>query len=380
MMKDYKKIFSELIPAAMYSPSGRVSSGISNLIDFIFSTAIDLNASDIHFEPVENFLRVRYRIDGRLVEIHEPIPRRIQSDCLTRLKVLARIDTTETHSPLDGRIRYDYDQKRIDIRVACIPAHFGDVIVCRILDSSVQLKTIDELGMHADTEKIFRRLIHEKSGLFVVVGSMGTGKSTTLHAALRDLNSSEIHIATLEDPIEQVIDGIDQTEVTENLTFAAGLRALLRMDCNCLMVGEMRDSETAQISIRAALTGHLVLTTLHARDSFSAITRLIEMGVEPYLLAATLIGTMSQRLVRKVCPHCHGIGCDKCRQSGFSGRIAIYEILPIDEKIRESIKNFRDESDIRNAVENFRTMYEDGLLRVDENLTTINELKYVLGS
>ena len=368
--------FSELLPRAIYNSPGRASIGISDLVDFIFKTAIDLKSSDVHFEPIENFLRIRYRIDGKLVELHEKIPRRIQSDIISRVKILAKIDTSEVHSPLDGQIRFD----QIDIRVASIPTHFGDLIVCRILDSSIQLKTIDELGMNSETEKIFRKLIHSQNGLFVVVGAMGTGKSTTLHAALRELNSPEIHIATLEDPIEQIIDGIDQTEIQGEIDFATGLRALLRMDCNCLMVGEMRDEETARIAVRAALTGHLVLTTLHAADSFTAITRLIEMGVEPYLLAATLIGTMSQKLVRKICPDCHGVGCDSCRGTGFSGRIGIYEILPIDSELRDAIKNFRDEDQIRSIVSNFKSMREDGLEKVRNGLTTLDEIETYTGN
>ena len=367
--------FSELLPRAIYNSPGRASIGISDLVDFIFKTAIDLKSSDVHFEPIENFLRIRYRIDGKLVELHEKIPRRIQSDIISRVKILAKIDTSEVHSPLDGQIRFD----QIDIRVASIPTHFGDLIVCRILDSSIQLKTIDELGMNSETEKIFRQLIHSQNGLFVVVGAMGTGKSTTLHAALRELNSPEIHIATLEDPIEQIIDGIDQTEIQGEIDFATGLRALLRMDCNCLMVGEMRDEETARIAVRAALTGHLVLTTLHATDSFAAITRLIEMGVAPYLLAATLIGTMSQKLVRRICPACHGIGCDSCRGTGFSGRIGIYEILQIDSDLRDAIKNFRDEDQIRSIIPNFKSMHDDGLEKVRNGFTTIEEIENIFG-
>ena len=374
-MNEIAEKFSELLPRAIYNSPGRASIGISDLVDFIFKTAIDLKASDVHFESLENFLRIRYRIDGKLVELHESIPRRIQSDVISRVKILAKIDTSDVKSPLDGQIRFD----QINIRVASIPTHFGDLIVCRILDSSIQIKTIDALGMNSETEKIFRKLIHSKNGLFIVAGAMGTGKSTTLHAALRELNSPEIHIATLEDPIEQIIDGIDQTEIQGDIDFATGLRALLRMDCNCLMVGEMRDEETARIAVRAALTGHLVLTTLHATDSFTAITRLIEMGVEPYLLAATLIGTMSQKLVRRICPNCHGIGCDLCRATGFSGRIGIYEILPIDSDLRDAIKNFRDEDQIRSIIPNFKSMHDDGLEKVRNGITTIDEIENIFG-
>ena len=277
------------------------------------------------------------------------------------------------------------------------------------MDVSEKLKNIDELGMSVKTEKIFRKLIHSPSGMFIVTGPMNSGKSTSLYAALRTLNTGEQHIMTLEDPIEQFVDGINQMEVIEKtgLSFANGLRSMLRMDCNIIMVGEARDTETAQIAVRAALTGHLILTTLHAKDSCSAIFRLLEMGVEPYLLAATLTGVMSQRLVRRICPYCKqgyeltpdsieakildqhfkagmilykGVGCEHCRHTGFNGRIAIHEILEVDEKIRKLILNFDDVESLRRVAiaENFTNMFEDGLQKVIAGLTTINEIRRVL--
>ena len=277
------------------------------------------------------------------------------------------------------------------------------------MDVSEKLKNIAELGMSEETEKIFRKLVHSPSGMFIVTGPMNSGKSTSLYAALRELNTGEQHIMTLEDPIEQFVDGVNQMEVIEKvgLTFASGLRSMLRMDCNIIMVGEARDTETAQIAIRAALTGHLILTTLHAKDSCSAIFRLLEMDVEPYLLAATLTGVMSQRLVRRICPHCKqaykveadsieakalghhyktgmslykGVGCDHCRHTGFNGRIAIHEILEVNEEIRKLILKFNDVEDLRHVAlaGNFTTMFEDGLQKVVEGLTTINEIKKVL--
>ena len=322
---------------------------------------------------------------------------------------MSDMDTTKYQVPLDGHIDYDYNGRKIDMRVASIPIKYGETVVIRLMDVSEKLKNIDELGMSENTEKTFRKLINAPSGMFIVTGPMNSGKSTSLYAALRQLNTGDQHIMTLEDPIEQLVDGVNQMEVIERtgLSFASGLRSMLRMDCNIIMVGEARDTETAQIAVRAALTGHLILTTLHAKDSCSAIFRLLEMNVEPYLLAATLTGVMSQRLVRRICPHCRqsyelnansieakllgkyyknglklykGIGCNHCRHTGFSGRIAIHEILEIDEEIRKLILNFNDVEVLRRMAisKNFTTMFDDGLQKVIAGLTTIEEIQRVL--
>ena len=385
------------------------NSPIVKLINLILNQAIESEATDIHIEPQKNNLRIRYRLDGVLCELHQPLDAAITQMMTARLKIMSDMDTTKHQVPLDGHIDYDYNGRKIDMRVASIPIKYGENIVIRLMDVSEKLKNIDELGMSEHTEKIYRRLIHSPSGMFIVTGPMNSGKSTSLYAALRELNTGEQHIMTLEDPIEQFVDGVNQMEVFEKtgLTFASGLRSMLRMDCNIIMVGEARDTETAQIAIRAALTGHLILTTLHAKDSCSAIFRLLEMDVEPYLLAATLTGVMSQRLVRRICPHCKqsyeiaadsieakilgqhykngmllykGVGCSHCRHTGFSGRIAIHEILEVNEAIRKLILNFEDVEDLRRAAlaGNFISMFEDGLQKVVEGLTTINEIQRVL--
>ena len=385
------------------------SSPIVRLINLILNQAIEMQATDIHIEPQKDNIRIRYRLDGVLCELHNSLDNAITQTLIARLKIMSDMDTTKHQVPLDGHIDYDFNGRKIDMRVASIPIKYGETLVIRLMDVSEKLKNIDELGMSNKTEKLFRKLIHAPSGMFIVTGPMNSGKSTSLYAALRELNTGEQHIMTLEDPIEQFVDGINQMEVIEKtgLSFASGLRSMLRMDCNIIMVGEARDTETAQIAVRAALTGHLILTTLHAKDSCSAIFRLLEMGVEPYLLAATLTGVMSQRLVRRICPHCKkayelttgsieakilgqyfkpgmiiykGTGCEHCRNTGFNGRIAIHEILEVDEKIRRLILNFDDVESLRKVAisENFTNMFEDGLQKVIAGLTTINEIQRVL--
>ena len=385
------------------------NSPINRLINLILTQAIEEQATDIHIEPNKNNIRLRYRLDGVLCELHNPLDSDITQTLIARIKIMSDMDTTKYQVPLDGHIDYDYNGRKIDMRVASIPIKYGETIVIRLMDVSEKLKNINELGMSKKTEGNFRKLIHSPSGMFIVTGPMNSGKSTSLYAALRELNTGEQHIMTLEDPIEQFVDGINQMEVIEKtgLSFASGLRSMLRMDCNVIMVGEARDTETAQIAVRAALTGHLILTTLHAKDSCSAIFRLLEMNVEPYLLAATLTGVMSQRLVRRICPHCKesyeiksdsieakvlgnyykngmllykGKGCNHCRNTGFNGRIAIHEILEVDEEIRKIILNFNDVENLRRVAisKNFTSMFEDGIHKVTEGLTTIKEIQRVL--
>ena len=405
----FQRLTRQILHNMNRATQGLGNSPIIQLINLILDQAIEMQATDIHIEPQRENLRIRYRIDGILVELYKPLDIALTQTLIARMKIMSDMDTTKYQTPLDGHIDYEYNNRKIDMRVASIPIKYGEAIVIRLMDVNEKLKNISELGMSEHTEKIYRKLIHAPSGMFIVTGPMNSGKSTSLYAALRELNTGEQHIMTLEDPIEQFVDGINQMEVVEKtgLTFASGLRSMLRMDCNIIMVGEARDTETAQIAIRAALTGHLILTTLHAKDSCSAIFRLLEMNVEPYLLAATLTGVMSQRLIRRICPHCKqsyevksdsieakllgkrykngmklykGSGCENCRHTGFSGRIAIHEILEIDDKIRKLILNFNDVDELRRtAIEgNFVTMFDDGLQKVVEGLTTINELKKVL--
>ena len=385
------------------------NSPIVRLINLILRLAIEAQATDIHIEPQRENLRFRYRIDGILTELHKPLNPAITQTLISRIKIMSDMDSTKHHIPLDGHIDYDFNGRKIDMRVASMPIKYGETIVIRLMDVKENLNNISELGMSEQTEKIFRRLVNSPSGMFIVTGPMNSGKSTSLYAALRELNTGEQHIMTLEDPIEQLVDGVNQMEVFEKtgLTFASGLRSMLRMDCNCIMVGEARDTETAKIAVRAALTGHLILTTLHAKDSCSAIFRMLEMDVEPYLLAATLTGVMAQRLVRQICPHCkesyevtrdsaeakllgklykpglilyRGKGCDQCRHTGFIGRIAIHEILAVNENIRRVILNFNDIEELRRTAlaGNFCSMFEDGINKALAGLTTLREIERVL--
>ena len=357
-------------------------SPIVQLIDLILHNAVDMRATDIHIEPMKDRLRIRYRLDGMLTELHRPLDPAIIPTFISRVKIMSAMDTTKSHVPLDGRIDFVHNGRKIDMRSASMPTAHGETLVIRLMDVDENLKTIGELGMSLRTEKTFRRLIGSPSGMLVVAGPMNSGKSTSLYAALRELNKSERNIMTLEDPIEQLLDGVNQTDLSGEgeLNFADGLRSMMRMDCNVIMVGEVRDAETAKTAVRAALTGHLLLTTLHAKDTCSALFRLLEMGVEPYLLAATLSGVMSQRLVRRVCSDCRGEGCELCRGTGYRGRLALHEILPVDERLRSMIINFSSLDEIRQAAlsSGLVTLLDDGNKKVAEGLTTLDELQRVM--
>ena len=386
-------------------------SPIVQLVDLILHHAVDVKATDIHIEPQSDRLRIRYRLDGMLTELHKPLDSALISTFISRVKIMSAMDTTKSHLPLDGRIDFIHDGRKIDMRSASMPTAHGETLVIRLMDVEENLKTIGELGMSVRTEEIFRRLIGLPSGMFVVAGPMNSGKSTSLYAALRELNRGERNIMTLEDPIEQLLDGINQTDLSGvgEFNFADGLRSMMRMDCNVIMVGEIRDVETAKTAIRAALTGHLLLTTLHAKDTCSALFRLLEMEVEPYLLAATLSGVMSQRLVRRLCSNCRreyeveassieaellgknfergmkmfrAEGCEKCRGTGYRGRLALHEILPIDDRMRSMILKFSSIDEIkRTALENgLVTLPDDGIKKAAEGLTTLDELRRVIAS
>ena len=398
MLDDFKEKLHKLIQQAIHNFVGN-SQAIIQIVDLLLNFAIKVRASDLHFEPLEKFLRVRYRIDGHLHELHEPLPIKFANALISRIKILAKMDTTATFSPLDGSIQFG----EVELRVASIPSIGAETMTIRLLNTSKNLQNISDLGFTAENEKFFRKMISQTSGMIILTGPMNSGKSTTLYAALRELNQPARSIMTLEDPIEQHIEGISQIQVNEKvgLTFAAGLRAMLRMDCNCLMVGESRDAETSQIAVRAALTGHLIFTTLHAGDSCSAVFRMIEMGVEPYLLASTLKGVVAQRLVRKLCPHCRKkfatneveekifdateiykpVGCEHCGGTGYFGRIALQEILIVDKVLRELILNSRDLDKIQTAAleGGLKTLLVDGVEKVREGFTTLEELQTILG-
>lgn len=378
-MNDFDERLRKLIHMERHNFAGSSSRAIVELVNLLFDFAIKMRASDLHIEPFEKSLRVRYRIDGQLQELHQPLPLHLAEALTSRIKILARMDTTAAFLPLDGAIQFD----NVEMRVASMPSFGAESLTIRLLDSSPALHNLSELGFTLANEKIFRQMINSATGMVILTGPMNSGKSTTLYAALRELNQPTRSIMTLEDPIEQHVEGISQVQVNQKtgLTFAAGLRAMLRMDCNVLMVGEARDAETSKIAIRAALTGHLIFTTLHANDSCSAVFRMLEMGVEPYLLAATLKGVVAQRLVRKICKQCKGIGCEICRGTGYSGRIALHEILCVDKNLRSLILNSRDLDEIKIAAleAGLKTLADDAHEKIQAGLTTLEEVRRVLG-
>lgn len=378
-MNDFDEQLRKLILRERHNFAGSSSRAIVELVNLLFDFAIKIRASDMHIEPFDKALRVRYRVDGQLQEFHQPLPLSLADALTSRIKILARMDTTAAFLPLDGAIKFG----NVEMRVASMPSFGAESLTIRLLDSSLELHSLKDLGFTATNEKTFRRMIDAAAGMVILTGPMNSGKSTTLYAALRELNQPTRSIMTLEDPIEQHVEGVSQVQVNEKtgLTFAAGLRAMLRMDCNVLMVGEARDAETSKIAVRAALTGHLIFTTLHANDSCSALFRMLEMGVEPYLLAATLNGVVAQRLVRRVCPRCQASGCEHCRGTGYSGRIALHEILCVDKDLRNLILNSRDLDEIKAcALESgLKTLADDALEKVHAGLTTLNEVRRVLG-
>jgi general secretion pathway protein E/type IV pilus assembly protein PilB len=386
-MNDFDERLRKLIHKERHNFAGSSSRAIVELVNLIFDFAIKIRASDLHIEPFENSLRLRYRIDGHLQELHQPLPMHLAEPLILRIKILARMDTTAAFLPLDGAIQFG----NVEMRVASMPSAGAESLTIRLLDSSLELHGLKDLGFTTANEKIFRQMIDVSAGMIILTGPMNSGKSTTLYATLRELNQPSRSIMTLEDPIEQHVEGISQVQVNEKtgLTFAAGLRAMLRMDCNVLMVGEARDAETSKIAVRAALTGHLIFTTLHANDSCSAVFRMLEMGVEPYLLAATLNGVVAQRLVRRLCPKCKAVcpdgsfkavGCENCRSTGYSGRIALHEILRVDKKLRNLILNSRDLDEIKNSAleAGLKTLTDDALEKVRAGLTTFDEVRRVL--
>ena len=387
-MNDFDEQLRKLIHMERHNFAGSSSRAIVELVNLIFDFAIKMRASDLHIEPFEKSLRVRYRIDGHLQELHQPLPLSLADALTSRIKILARMDTTAAFLPLDGAIRFG----NVEMRVASMPSFGAESLTIRLLDASLELHNLKDLGFTAANEKLFRQMTNSAAGMIILTGPMNSGKSTTLYAVLRELNQPSRSIMTLEDPIEQHVEGISQVQVNEKtgLTFAAGLRAMLRMDCNVLMVGEARDAATSKIAVRAALTGHLIFTTLHANDSCSAVFRMLEMGVEPYLLAATLKGVVAQRLIRRICPHCkkicadgtfEAVGCPECRGTGYSGRIALHEILRVDKNLRSLILTSRDLDEIRNAAfdAGLKTLADDASEKVRAGVTTLAEIRRVLG-
>lgn len=366
----------------------------------IFQASKD-GASDIHIEPFERHTSIRFRIDGMLLEVLTP-PRRIHTALVSRIKVMASMDIAERRLPQDGGIRTRVGGREVDIRVSTVPTAFGERVVMRLLDRSATLFGLEELGLSGGNLERLRRLIRQSHGIVLVTGPTGSGKTTTLYAGLSEINSIEKNIITIEDPIEYQLKGVGQIQVNPKieLTFASGLRSILRQDPDVIMVGEIRDADTVRIAIQAALTGHLVFSTLHTNDSFSAITRLLDMGVEPFLVASSVIGIEAQRLVRKLCPDCSqpatgeasglaelglagittarqpGPGCKGCRDSGYKGRIAINELLLVDDEVRAAIMARSEAGSIRDRAiaRGMKTIRTDGAEKVAAGLTSVAEV------
>jgi general secretion pathway protein E len=381
---------------------------IIRLVNQLIFQAVKDRASDIHIEPFERELVVRFRIDGILYDIVKP-PKRFQSVTVSRVKIMAELNIAEKRLPQDGRIRTKIAGKDVDIRVSVIPTAFGERIVMRLLDRSATLLSLEQLGLAGQNLKTVQRLIRQSHGIVLVTGPTGSGKTTTLYAALQKINSNEKNIITIEDPIEYQLAGVGQMQVNPKieLTFANGLRSILRQDPDVIMVGEIRDVETAEIAIHAALTGHLVFSTLHTNDSFGAVTRLVDMGIEPFLVSSSVIAVMAQRLVRRVCPGCRapsapsaeqlaeiglsaervgpariyqaGPGCAQCKQTGYRGRAGIHELLIVGDEVRGLIMRNADAATIRQeaTVRGMPTLREDGTQKVIDGLTTIEEVMRV---
>jgi general secretion pathway protein E len=373
---------------------------IIRLVNVVLTQALRRQASDIHIEPYEKDIKVRFRIDGILYEIFS-LPKRFQAHIVSRLKVMANLDIAEKRLPQDGRIKIKVANKTVDIRISVIPMAFGERIVLRLLDKSISILGLADMGMAEKRLEIFEKLINKNTGILLVTGPTGSGKSTTLYAAINRINSMEKNIITIEDPVEYELKGVGQIQVNPKteLTFARGLRSVLRHDPDIIMVGEIRDLETVEIAIQASLTGHLVFSTLHTNDATGALTRLVDMGVEPFLIASSLLAVLAQRLVRRICPECkepfqpedstleelglpkdqvfyHGRGCEACMQSGYRGRTGIFELLVMDNDTRHLLTSGADSVKMKDmAVRNgMATLFEDGLLKVKNGMTTLNEV------
>ncbi|MEA5115033.1 MAG: type II secretion system ATPase GspE [Geobacteraceae bacterium] len=370
---------------------------VIRLLNSILFQAVKERASDIHIEPYEREVEVRFRIDGILYKVLSP-PKVVQEAIISRVKIMAGLNIAEKRLPQDGRIRVIVTGRDVDIRVSIIPTFFGERVVLRLLDKKKGLISLEDMGLSPVGVKAIERLLGRNSGIILVTGPTGSGKSTTLYAALNRLNSPDKNIITIEDPIEYQLKGVGQIQVNTkiDLTFANGLRSILRQDPDIIMVGEIRDAETAEIAIQASLTGHLVLSTLHTNDSPTAVTRLIDMGIEPFLVASSLSAVLAQRLVRVICPHCReeyrpdraypgitlppvlyrGRGCDACFGLGTLGRTGIYELLLVDPQICSMIIRRAPSGEIKEyaLAKGMKTLREDGLDKVAAGITTIEEV------
>ncbi len=350
---------------------------VIRLINVLLTQALRQGASDIHIEPYETRSVVRFRLDGTLQNVAEP-HRGLHAAMLSRIKIMANLDIAEKRLPQDGRISLRLAGRQVDVRVATLPTGFGERAVLRLLDKEGGRLELPSLGMDEGTLAGVDRLIHQPHGIILVTGPTGSGKTTTLYAALSRIDSLGLNIMTVEDPIEYELEGISQTQVNARIgmTFARALRSILRHDPDVIMIGEIRDLETAQIAVQASLTGHLVLATLHTNDAVGATTRLVDMGVEPYLLASSLLGVLAQRLVRKLCASCNKAGCSSCSNTGYSGRTGIYELFTLDEEAKRLIHSRAPEEALRAhaARTGMRSLREDAQRWVASGLTSLEEV------
>ena len=398
VIEDLEKM--DLSDAAMAAESAPVR----KLLDLILLTAIKAQASDVHFEPFEDAFKVRNRVDGVLYDML-PVPKSLSGALVARVKVMSGLDIAERRLPQDGKISVSIGGRSVDLRVSTLPTMFGESVVIRVLDRSVVSLDLDKIGMPGQSLEHFRSIIHKPNGIVIVTGPTGSGKTTTLYAALNELNTIDTKICTAEDPVEYDIDGLIQVAVNPEagLTFARSLRSFLRQDPDIILVGETRDIETAKIAVEAALTGHLVFTTIHTNDAPSTVARLVDLGLETFLITATMEGVLAQRLVRKICLRCkeafipstaqlmalsltpedvqgrqlfRGRGCDVCNQSGYRGRLGIFEIMVLDDEMREMIIQNASTQQIRreSLKRGMRTLRQAGELAVFDGITSIDEI------
>lgn len=384
------------------------SGTVVEIVRILLRDAIRLRASDIHIEPRQDGVQIRYRIDGRLMT-HTTLDKEMQRFVISRLKILAECDISETRLPQDGRFATTVDERVIDLRVSTLPTFWGEKVVLRILDRSSALVSLSQLGFSPEMLRDYERLIRSPQGMILVTGPTGSGKSTTLYSSLHAINDETRNITTVEDPIEYEVHGLNQTAVLPriDLSFARALRHILRQDPDVILVGEVRDLETAEMAFRAALTGHLVLTTLHTNDAPSAATRLEDLGIPPYMISASVIGVLAQRLVRRVCTRCRetcmptdvelerlqltaeqakkiqfhkGRGCQRCRNTGYSGRIAVYELMTMNNELRDAVSGGATASQLRQLAlrSGMKSLKYDGLLKVNQGLTSAQEVISVM--
>jgi general secretion pathway protein E len=350
---------------------------IIRMLNALLTQAARDGASDIHIEPYERHSAVRFRVDGTLREVVQP-NRALHAALISRLKIMAELDISEKRLPQDGRISLRIGTRAVDVRVSTLPSAHGERAVLRLLDKTSNKLTLEAVGMQGPVLRQFETLIGQPHGIILVTGPTGSGKTTTLYASLGKIDATQTNIMTVEDPIEYELAGVGQTQVNAkiDLTFAKALRAILRQDPDVIMIGEIRDFETAQIAIQASLTGHLVLATLHTNDASSAVTRLVDMGVEPFLLSSSLLGVLAQRLVRKLCTHCGGVGCAHCNSTGYQGRTGVFELLSCNDEIRAMVHNQSSEADLRVAAlkAGMTLMRDDGERLIHEGITSREEV------